>query len=139
MQQVHGTGHCLCGQVRFEFAQPPLWVGYCHCESCRRSTGAAVAAFVGVDAAKFTRTGPVASYASSAGVTRDFCSVCGTPLTYRADRCPGEMHIYISTLDEPQRFEPTFHVHCAEKIPWLEIDDQLPRLPAGGGSSHNST
>jgi hypothetical protein len=114
----------------FNFAEPPVWCGYCHCESCRRNTGAVVATFVGVDAERFERTGPVASYASSPGVIRDFCSVCGTPLSYRADRFPGEVHLYLSTLDEPDRFEPQFHVFSAEKIAWFDTDDSLPRHAA---------
>ena len=130
MSHTTGHGHCLCGQVRFSFAEPPIWCGYCHCESCRRNTGAVVAAFVGVDGAHFECDGPVASYASSAGVSRDFCSVCGTPLTYRADRFPGEVHIYLSTVNDPDRYEPTFHVHYAERIPWFDTDDSLPRQAA---------
>ena len=130
-----GQGRCLCGQVRFSFAEPPIWCGYCHCESCRRNTGAVVAAFVGVDSGRFDCTGPVASYSSSSGVVRDFCSVCGTPLTYRADRFPGEVHIYVGTLDEPRRFKPEFHVHYAEKISWFETDDKLPRHAATSESS----
>lgn len=139
MSHATGTGHCLCGQVRFSFAEPPLWCGYCHCESCRRNTGAVVATFVGVDSEHFECSGPVANYHSSPGVRRDFCSVCGTPLTYRADRFPGEVHVYISTVDEPHRFKPTFHVFHAEKIPWFETDDQLPRHTATTTSSTNDT
>jgi hypothetical protein len=56
--------------------------------------------------------------------------VCGTPLSYRADRFPGEVHLYLSTLDEPDRFEPQFHVFSAEKIAWFDTDDSLPRHAA---------
>ncbi len=139
MSHASATGHCLCGRVRFSFAEPHLWCGYCHCESCRRNTGAVVAAFVGVDSERFECAGPVASYASSPGVLRDFCSVCGTPLTYRADRFPGEVHIYMSTLDEPQRYKPKFHVFHAEKIPWFDTDDELPRYLATSASSPGDT
>lgn len=130
MSHASASGQCLCGQVRFSFTEPPVWCGYCHCESCRRSTGAVVATFVGVDSERFERTGPVTSYASSPGVIRDFCSVCGTPLSYRAARFPGEVHLYLSTLDEPDRFEPQFHVFFAEKIAWFDTGDSLPRHTA---------
>ncbi|MDH3712359.1 MAG: GFA family protein [Gammaproteobacteria bacterium] len=139
MSHSVANGHCLCGQVRFSFAEPPLWCGYCHCESCRRNTGAVVATFIGVDSERFQRTGPVASYASSPGVIRDFCRVCGTPLTYRADRFPGETHIYLSTLDEPDRFKPEFHVFCAEKIAWFDTNDKLPRHVATTTSATGDT
>jgi len=27
------SGHCLCGQLRFEADREPQWVSYCHCTS----------------------------------------------------------------------------------------------------------
>ncbi len=131
-------GRCLCGQFRFRVHADPVWVGYCHCESCRRSTGAAVATFVGVAAEHFEITaGTRAHYESSPGVRRSFCPTCGTPLSYEGERFPGEVHLYVSVLDEPGKFEPQFHVYCAEALAWLAIDDDLPRFEAttGGASA----
>jgi hypothetical protein len=34
------TGGCLCGAVRYETTAASEWTWYCHCESCRRHTGA---------------------------------------------------------------------------------------------------
>jgi hypothetical protein len=129
-------GGCLCGKVRFEFVGAPLWVAHCHCASCRRNTGAAVATFVGVHRDGFRYVaGKPAVYESSAGVWRSFCSSCGTPLTCEAARCADEVHINIGTLDEPRAFAPTMHVHVAEQLPWLRVEDGLPRYAA---SSRNS-
>ncbi len=33
-------GRCLCGAVEFEAQGAPKWVCWCHCESCRRHSGA---------------------------------------------------------------------------------------------------
>ena len=103
-------GGCLCGTVRFAFAEPVLWLAHCHCASCRRNTGAAVATFVGVarDCYRLI-SGTPAVYASSPGVHRSFCGRCGTPLTYEAERWPGEVHINIGAVDEPGRFPPTLN------------------------------
>ena len=139
------AGRCLCGAVAYCVDRPPAWIGHCHCASCRRQTGSAVATFVGVAAEAFRVTrGTLATHASSPGVERGFCARCGTPLTYRAKRFPGEVHVHLGTLDEPDRFVPQFHVFEAERIPWLHIDDGLPRYrgtsdepedsdPPGGG------
>lgn len=122
------TGRCLCGAVRFEARGAPVWVGYCHCLSCRRNTGSAVATFVGFREEQVIYTeGERSFYASSPGVRRGFCAACGTPLTYEAERYPGEIHLYLSTLDETQRYEPQFHVYFAERVPWFEVVDDLPR------------
>lgn len=124
------SGRCLCGDVRYTVSQPPLWVGHCHCESCRRNTGSAVATFVGVAVDAFTTTlGTRSFYESSPGVRRSFCARCGTPLAYESDRFPGEVHLFLGTLDDPNQLRPQFHVHCAERIPWFEIHDTLPRYP----------
>jgi hypothetical protein len=122
------TGRCLCGAVRFQVEGDPRWVGHCHCRSCRRHTGSAVTTFAGFppDQVAYTR-GERAFCASSPGVRRGFCAACGTPLTYESDRFPGEIHLYVCTLDEPERFVPTFHVFYEERVPWLEIHDDLPR------------
>ena len=121
-------GGCLCGAVRYRIDAPPLWTGYCHCTSCRRSTGAPVTMFVGTrgDFVSFTK-GERTMFASSPGVERGFCAACGTPLTYESDRFPGETHFYISTFDDPQELCPTFHVFYEERLRWLEIADDLPR------------
>lgn len=133
-QQRH-TGRCLCGAVRFEAEGAPLWVGHCHCASCRRHTASALATFVGVAAERFRwSAGEPGGYASSPGVTRRFCRDCGTPLTYESARWPGEVHILIGAMDASEAFVPQFHVFTAEKLPWLELADGLPRHsgPSGG-------
>lgn len=124
------TGRCLCGNVRFEARGRRLWVAHCHCHSCRRSTGAPVTTFVGFNKDQVTYTrGERRFYASSPGVRRGFCADCGTPMTYEADRCPDELHLYVSTLDDPGAYEPQLHVFFAERIPWLELHDDLRRYP----------
>jgi hypothetical protein len=122
------TGRCLCGDLVYAFTGDPLWVAYCHCDSCRRQTSSAVATFVGLDATRFGYThGKPAVHASSPGVARSFCGRCGSPMSFEGAKWPGEIHIYIGTLSDPAAFVPTGHVHVAEKLPWFEIADTLPR------------
>lgn len=124
------AGRCLCDAIQFEAVGPPLWVAHCHCQSCRRNTGAAFATFVGLAADRFRYSkGSPQVFASSPGVRRGFCGDCGTPLTYEADRFAGEVHVYISTFDRPEVFAPQLHVFTAEAIPWLHLNDGLPRYP----------
>lgn len=125
-------GKCLCGNIQFRVEGEPAWVGHCHCHSCRRNTGAAVATFVGFSPDQVTyTTGERQIYKSSPGVRRGFCANCGTPLTYEADKFPGETHFYISSFNQPEKFIPQFHVFYAERIPWFEIADDLPRHAGG--------
>lgn len=134
MSEVH-TGGCLCGAVKLEATGTPLWKAHCHCESCRRSTGSALATYVGLrrDAVRFVQGTPN-EYVSSPGVQRLFCGTCGSPIAYQADHCSDEIHLYISVLDDPEAFPPTAHVYAAEKISWLHLDDGLKQFEALGVS-----
>jgi hypothetical protein len=121
-------GRCLCGKVSFDYQGPELWCAHCHCESCRRNCSAPFTTFIGVrrGQAQFTGSAP-ASYASSPGVERLFCRDCGSPLAYRSDRFPDEIHFYAASLDDPASVTPQCHVYWSEKLPWITCDDGLPR------------
>ena len=122
------TGHCLCGAVTFACDALPLWQSHCHCESCRRATASGFTSFLGMADGHWRWTGATpGTYASSPGVARDFCATCGTPMTYRSDRFPGECHFYAATLDNPAAYAPTEHVFTAEQLPWVRLADGLPR------------
>jgi len=121
--EVH-TGGCLCGAVRFEARGPAKWTGYCHCNSCRKHTGAPVSAFAGFERSAVTFTaGLLAVFASSPGVKRGFCSVCGSTLTYEGDRWPSEIHFHVGAFDAPQDFAPKGHAFVEERVPWLHISE----------------
>ena len=66
-------------------------------------------------------------YRSSPGVRRLFCANCGTPMAYESDRYPDETHFYAASLADSRDFAPQFHVHWAERVPWVELADDLPR------------
>ncbi len=122
------VGGCLCGAVRFSVAAEPIWSAYCHCNSCRHATGSPVAAFVGFNQESVHFRGDARRlFSSSPGVERSYCATCGSPLSYRSVRWPNEIHLYTSTFDHPIAYPPTFHVHWAEKLPWLVITDSLPK------------
>lgn len=128
--QKSATGGCMCGIVRYELIEKPISIIHCHCQSCRRHTGAPMVTLVGMkkDHVRFTQ-GERAIFESSPGVGRGFCSQCGTPLTWEGD---GEelgplVEIHIGTLDNPSAFVPESHLHHDERIPWFEVADELPR------------
>jgi hypothetical protein len=121
-------GGCLCGRVRYRVAGEPLWVAYCHCQSCRRHTGSVMTAFVGFLKADYEIvSGTPVARESSPGVWRRHCGDCGSPLTYEARRVDRETHVYLGTLDQPAGLKPQSHVFTEEAVPWLKVADALPR------------
>lgn len=121
------TGRCFCGAIRYSADAAPLWQAHCHCESCRRATAAPFTSFFGIADGHWRWTGAEpARHASSPGVTRNFCPTCGTQMAYRSAAFPGEMHFYAATLDAPETYAPTLHVHIDERLPWIALCDGLP-------------
>ncbi len=126
-------GRCFCGAVSYEYQEPENWVGHCHCESCRRNTSSPYTTFVGVPCTAFRFTGIEPSvYRSSPGVRRLFCPKCGAPVAFDADKFPDEIHFYLASLEDASGLEPEFHVFAGEKVPWIELVDNLPKYLQGG-------
>lgn len=48
-------------------------------------------------------------------------------MAFTADHYPGGMHLYAASLDDPADFQPSFHVNHASKLPWLALEDDLPK------------
>jgi len=123
------TGGCMCGAVRYEATGTPVNSSYCHCNSCRKHTGAPVVMLVGykLDQVTFTK-GERKIYNSSPGVGRAFCGDCGTPLTWEGEGGDGPLvEFLISTLDDPDANRPQSHSLHAERISWFDTADNLPR------------
>lgn len=124
------TGGCMCGAVRYETTGEWSRVINCHCESCRKHTGAPAAtlAVYKIDQVKFSGD-ERKIYKSSPGVGRAFCAECGTSLTFEADLSGyGPLcALHISTFDNPDALVPTAHSFYSERISWFDIADTLPR------------
>ena len=124
------TGGCMCGAVRYEAPEPHAIV-YCHCQSCRKHTGAAVATLVGYLKNEIKWIGHERkTYRSSQDIKRGFCDKCGTPLSWEGfvEELGGDLiEVFVSTTDNPDVLIPSFHIWHEERIKWFEIADDLPR------------
>jgi hypothetical protein len=128
MAQEERSGRCLCGAVRFRAFGAHNWIVHCHCESCRRATSAAFATYVGYPSGAVTWTAEIPRlYHSSPGVTRSFCPHCGSPMSFAGERWPGEIHLFAASFDEPASLVPNEHVYVEEQLPWVHLNDGLPR------------
>ena len=114
----------MCRATRYTAHGAPLHAGYCHCRSCRHHSGAAVAAMLVFAAKNVAIAGPHALYRSSPGVTRGFCSTCGTSLSWSAR---GLVSLHIGSLDEPDAHAPTLHWRWEERPGWLDEACTLPQ------------
>lgn len=122
-------GGCLCGAIRFTSTADPTDAGYCHCELCRRSTGATVLAWVSYPAEGFAYVaGTPARYPSSDHGNREFCSRCGTQIAYRDTRDTASIEVNVGSLDDCEWVVPRCHIWYQSRVGWFDIADSLPRF-----------
>jgi len=141
MTDTHATGRCLCGRVEFRIELPTDFLAHCHCESCRRSHGAAFVSWTGVPLDRYELVrgeDDLRWYRSSEWILWGFCGNCGSSMLYRADR-PGHhenpkldrMYIAAASLDRLDR-EPGAHVSYEERSALLDGFAELPRFRGKG-------
>jgi hypothetical protein len=120
-------GGCLCGAVRYRAWGTAYGITHCHCQSCRRASGAPFVTWAGFDSNKFNFTqGQPATYASSQNVLRTFCSRCGTALTYQRLDLPDSIDVTLGSMDDPEQLEPEDHTWTESKLSWIVPGDHLP-------------
>jgi hypothetical protein len=117
------SGRCLCGAVRFEARGWPKGIFWCHCDSCRRHSGAPVSVFVGfANDAVTVIEGTITTFKSSPGTTRGFCSRCGSTLTCATVHFPKETHYHVGAFDRAAELQPSKHFFANEQLPWLRLN-----------------
>jgi hypothetical protein len=128
-------GGCLCGATRYRARADARARTLCHCNSCRRASGAQSVAWAVFPAGAFEFTkGDPSRFRSSPNVVRTFCGRCGTPLTYQHESRADAIDVTTASLDEPDRFAPLFEIWVEEKIAWETLDPKLPHYPRSSKS-----
>jgi len=128
-------GGCLCGGVRFEITRAVGPFELCHCRRCRKATGSAFAAGIGVRTADFrllegreliaTYEAPILERPPAYRVS--FCRRCGSPVP-NPDPGASWFEVPAGVLDDDPGVRPDKHIFVELKAPWFEITDTLPQL-----------
>ena len=131
-------GSCLCGEVRYELSQTPVWSHNCHCTRCRKVRGAPFAsnAFVSLEAFAWSKGSEhVRSYKlpEAERFTHVFCGLCGSSLPFE-NQARGVAVVPMGSLDTELSDAPRAHIFVGSKAPWFEITDSLPQHPEELGS-----
>ncbi len=124
MSNLHAGG-CQCGAVRFRVTSVMNNAHVCYCRMCQKATGSLLGAWIGVPVNAVTWTRRVPSvFKSSEGVSRGFCSECGTTLNYKRDNRQS-FWMAISVFDKSDEVKLKFAWGAESKSPLLS---QLPSL-----------
>lgn len=122
-------GSCLCGEVRYQFSTIEGDYVFCHCKSCRKSSGSAFAANIAVPIEKFELTNGgdnIKIYESSPGKQRYFCSVCASPLFTKVGTAPSFVRVRLGSLDTEYAGLPKAHIFMGDKASWEPVAEGIP-------------
>jgi hypothetical protein len=123
-------GRCLCGRVLFATRGPSKWVAHCHCTRCQRAHGAAFVTWAGFRADAVDISDPGAHlrwHVAVEGGSRGFCGQCGSPMFFKSERWPDELHIARALFLDPIDLDPQAHVFHETHVAWVSLADDLPR------------
>lgn len=122
---------CLCGANGLELSLPAKWIAHCHCSQCRRAHGAALVTWAGFgsDQVRFQAGSARPTwYPSSEHARRGFCGQCGSSLLFESTRWPKEIHVARAAIKAEMAQMPGAHVFYDNRVPWLDVDDELPKI-----------
>ncbi|MFA4927970.1 MAG: GFA family protein [Patulibacter sp.] len=120
------SGGCLCAGVRYRASSGPINERVCHCWRCQRVLGAAFNARLLFAAADLQVDGYPRWHQISASLEAGSCESCGSTLLMRRTSA-ATISVLAGSLDRPDLFEPTMHVHTASMQAWIHLTDGLPR------------
>ena len=122
------TGSCNCGAIRFRTRGELREVIACHCSQCRKQTGLYYAATNVLDSELDVEgAANVTWYRSSDFAQRAFCKTCGSALFWKADAAD-YTSIMAGLFDMPTGLAIGYHIFCADRGDYYEINDGLPQF-----------
>ncbi len=117
------TGTCLCKSVKYTLNGPIMAVANCHCNTCKKMSGAAFStiAIVAEESLEITQgEKELSAYVVSENATKYFCQSCGTPVFNVHKKFPGNLMLPVGALDDPAAVTPAINVYCESMLPWVK-------------------
>ena len=125
-------GGCLCGAVRYQVTDEPYWAGVCYCTFCKKRTGSAFAVGAYFDeSAVQIKSGALKTYEyrsdeSHRWLKLEFCSTCGTTVSWTTEFFPGARAIAVGTFEDPNWVKPAMHIWTRSAARWMAFPADVP-------------
>ncbi len=114
-------GHCLCGDVQYEFDETQVGFGlHCHCKDCQRVTGSGKATVIMFPQDAVTISGSKGFEGSH--VNRGFCPNCGSQMFTFVDEIPGQMFIKAGGMEDTRWLSVGMTCWTSTARDWLPPD-----------------
>jgi hypothetical protein len=120
-------GSCLCGAVRYRLDARPQTMGACHCDACKKMSGATNLLVITAPREAFEHLrGDVQRYRRTAESGRQSdvvrCANCGTRLWHEPLSFP-IVTVAAGTLDDPSWVVPAAHIWTEKASPAALMQD----------------
>ena len=123
------TGGCICGQVKYQIIDKPLFTQACHCKDCKVLTGSSYVENSSILENTLIVEGEVSSTELKAGSGASyktyFCTKCGNYVYADYDSAVGRLTVRTKTLDNSEKFPPQVHIFTKDKDPWLNLSEDV--------------
>ena len=123
------TGGCICGQVKYQIIDKPLFTQACHCKDCKVLTGSSYVVNSSILENTLIVEGEVSSTELKAGSGASyktyFCTKCGNYDYADYDSAVGRLTVRTKTLDNAEKFPPQVHIFTKDKDPWLNLSEDI--------------
>jgi len=121
------AGGCYCGAIRYEINcdEQDTRMSICHCQNCKKFTGAENGITAKVPKEAFTITkGQTrvhkADNGSGTDLIREFCPSCGSGIAEYGEPVKDQSrYVFYGSLDEPERLPPKGEFFCGQRARWM--------------------
>lgn len=120
---IHLTGECLCGVVKFSVENRFKAFYQCHCKQCQQLTGSAFASniFTEPDNIEWlSGKDKITTYEHhSREFSKSFCKICGSGIPFR-NKTKTSLIVPAGSLNELPDIQPQANIFISEEACWLK-------------------
>ena len=126
------TGGCRCGAVRFRTTDKPVRAMACHCTTCKQRTGApyGIGVYFNEDDVDILQgelgTFEFKSDTTGRWILNEFCTACGSAVTWTLEMRPGLRAMAGGSFDDPNWFKVEAHIWTRSARPDMRYPDGMP-------------
>jgi hypothetical protein len=124
------TGSCLCGGLKYRVSGEPTRFYHCHCQRCRKASGAAHTSNLFVENGTLEFEGDTSlmrqyKLPEAERFSRYFCATCGGPVP---KEIPDFKLIFVpaGTLDDEPNIRPQARIFQDSRASWSCEGEELP-------------
>ena len=127
-------GSCFCNAVQYKLDVAPKAVVNCHCNFCRKHSGAAFSTYAVVPEAGLeiiAGQDSISAFQFKDNAYKHFCKQCGSPIYNKNVRYQGLRMVYLGGISESSDIVPTANIYCESQLVWVPAIAEIRNFAQG--------